>query len=199
MDSLKQKIGNDELEQLGRLWTIVSKYPSVEELESLWNLKESKVQEGHFRKTEFSLQFNITTDEWLAHSGTRFYNWLQDKLQELSLPYQLENLKEVWCNEQYENGYQATHRHGTETFNPDGGLVSCVIYLDNIPLPPGNETNGCLYTFIPAPSGFQFYEEIPSERGKVVAMDSEVWHGAYQTDRYRRCIVVDIFYKKLKN
>lgn len=195
MSEYKQEIGNDVFYTINHLWMLVTDYPHIDELENYWDLKQSKVDKSEHTYTNMGYQYNLTADEWNTRGGSNFYVWLQNKLDELRLPFELTIIKEAWCNEYYKHGFQTAHRHGTDILDPTGGLMSCVIYFDDVPLLEDNEVNGCLFTLMPAPSGYQYYEEIPSKRGRVTIMNGEVWHGAYPTLHPRRCLVVDILYK----
>ena len=195
MPEYKQQIGNDVFYTINHLWTLVTEYPDIDDLEEYWSLKESKKNLSQYTYTNSGYQFNITADEWNNLGGSKFYIWLQKKLEDLKLPFELGQIKEAWCNEYYKGGFQTCHRHGMDVLDPFGGLMSCVIYFDDVPLEENNEVNGCLFTLMPTPSGYQHYEEIPSQRGRVTIMNGEVWHGAYPTQHQRRCLVVDILYK----
>lgn len=195
MPEYKQIIGDDVFYTVRHLWMLVSRYPHIDNLESYWDLKQEKEDQSQFTYTNSGYQFNLTADEWNTMGGSEFYIWLQDKIDELRLPFELDAIKEAWCNEYYKGGFQTAHRHGMDILDPNGGLMSCVIYFDDVPLEERNEVNGCLFTMMPTPSGYQHYEEIPSQRGRVTIMNGEVWHGAYPTQHKRRCLVVDILYK----
>jgi len=195
MIDYKQHIGDDVFYTVRHLWMLVTQYPHIDNLENYWNLKQSKEDQSQFTYTNSGYQFNLTADEWNTMGGSEFYLWLQQKIDELRLPFELGAIKEAWCNEYYKGGFQTAHRHGMDILDPNGGLMSCVIYFDDVPLEERNEVNGCLFTMMPTPSGYQHYEEIPSQRGRVTIMNGEVWHGAYPTQHKRRCLVVDILYK----
>ena len=195
MIDYKQHIGDDVFYTVRHLWMLVTQYPHIDHLENYWSLKQSKEDQSQFTYTNSGYQFNLTADEWNTMGGSEFYIWLQQKIDELRLPFELDAIKEAWCNEYYKGGFQTAHRHGMDILDPNGGLMSCVIYFDDVPLEERNEVNGCLFTMMPTPSGYQHYEEIPSQRGRVTIMNGEVWHGAYPTQHKRRCLVVDILYK----
>lgn len=195
MTDYKQQIGDDVFYTVNSLWMLVTDYPNIDDLETYWNLKSSRKDESKFSYTNMGYQFNLTADDWQQGPGKDFYPWLQEKFDALRLPFELTLIKEAWCNEYDINGFQTAHRHATDVLDPTGGVMSCVIYFDDVPLLEENEVNGCLYTFMPVPSGYQYYEEIPSKRGRVTIMDGAVWHGAYPTLHQRRCLVVDIMYK----
>jgi hypothetical protein len=196
MTEYKQQIGDDVFYTLNHLWALVTDYPDIDDLENYWDLKHERKDNSRYSYTNMGYQYNLTADDWHTRGGKEFYNWLQEKFDSLKLPFELGMIKEAWCNEYNENGFQTAHRHGTDVLNPNGGLLTCVIYFDDVPLLEGNEVNGCLYTFMPTPSGYQYYEEIPSKRGRVTVMNGEVWHGAYPTQHQRRCLVVDILYNE---
>ena len=195
MPDYKQEIGEDVFYTVNHLWMLVTEYPYIDDLEHYWSLKQSKQDKSQFTYTNMGYQYNLTADEWRNGGGSEFYIWLQEKLDSLKLPFELGAIKESWCNEYYKGGFQTAHRHGMDILDPFGGLMSCVIYFDDVPQLEGNEVNGCLFTMMPSPSGHQNYEEIPSKRGRVTIMNGEVWHGAYPTQHPRRCLVVDILYK----
>jgi hypothetical protein len=195
MTEYRQEIGDDVFFTVNHLWSLVTEYPHINDLEHYWNLKQGRQDTSKFSYTNMGHQYNLTADEWRNGGGSEFYIWLQEKFDSLRLPFQLDIIKEVWCNEYNKHGFQTAHRHGMDVLDPHGGLLTCVIYFDDVPPLEDNQVNGCLFTLMPAPSGHQYYEEIPSKRGRVTVMNGEVWHGAYPTEHKRRCLVVDILYK----
>ena len=194
MSDYKQVIGEDTFYTLNHLWMLVSKYPKFEEMERLFDLKQSKIDTSRYTYTNSGTQFPLDPDDW-AQQQSDFFEWMQSKFDDLRLPFEIECVLASWAIEYNKHGFQTAHRHSYEALNPHGGEISCVINFDNVPAIEGNEVNGNLFTFIPAPNGYQYYEEHPSVRGQCIMMHGEVWHGVYPTLHQRRCIVIDVKYK----
>lgn len=190
MSEYKQHIGNDTFYTMREMWMLVTQCPFIEKLEHLFDIKDETMMSTY---TQGGEQFNLDGSKFIPEQQL-IIQWLTDKFAELRLPFKINCINQAWCVSYNKGGFQAMHRHNYDVLNPTGGDFSCVINFDDVPLLDDCEVNGCLYTMMPTPSGYQYYEEHPSKRGQATIMHADVWHGVYPTQHPRRCLVLDMNY-----
>ena len=130
MTDYKQEIGKDTFYTVNHLWMLVTEYPKFEEMEHLFKLKQSRIDESRYSYTNSGTQWPLDPDDW-AKEQYDFFEWMQSKFDELRLPFEVECVLASWAIDYNLNGFQTAHRHSYEALNPNGGEISCVINFDD--------------------------------------------------------------------
>ena len=94
MSDYKQQLGDDTFYTLNHLWMLVSQYPKFEEMEHLFKLKQSKIDQSRYTYTNSGTQFPLDQDDWIPQQQD-FFTWMQSKFDDLRLPFQIECVLEL--------------------------------------------------------------------------------------------------------
>ena len=72
MSDYKQQLGDDTFYTLNHLWMLVSQYPKFEEMEHLFKLKQSKIDQSRYTYTNSGTQFPLDQDDWIPQQQDFF-------------------------------------------------------------------------------------------------------------------------------
>lgn len=101
-----------------------------------------------------------------------------------NVPCEISNHIQTWSIEYYPGGWKGLHCHN---YGKTG--ATAVVYFDE----PSTGTNdeGALYAILADEHGNNYLNLWHSSPGKLIVMDSRIWHGVYPTIDKRRVLVLD--------
>lgn len=105
-------------------------------------------------------------------------------LAQYSMPLIIRNHIQTWSIKYFPGGWKGLHCH---QHGKTG--ATAVVYFDDAT--PGDNDNGALYALLTDENGNSYLNLWHSSPGKLIVMDSRLWHGVYPTLDERRVLVLD--------
>ena len=174
---------NDVLYIANNRWIVETHAPMWKEYEELFDTDHPNLVEPGKSTTVNGYQVPHTLEETKGIA-----NFIIEKtnsvLQEGKILCSLQTHIQTWSIKYYPGGWKGLHNH-------EKGKTGCtaVLYFDNIEDQPNDE--GAFYAILQDESGETHVEWWQPQQGKLLVMDSRIWHGAYPTIDERRVMVFD--------
>lgn len=164
-------------------WIVESYIPFYQEAEALLTYEQPNMITPGSSTTVNGYQIGHT-----LKSTEKFAEFIVQKtnsiLQNYKYPAQLTNHIQTWSIHYYPGGWKGLHNH-----QKDNTGATAVLYFDDIPKQPNDE--GAFYAILQNEYGDTCVNYWNSSPGKLLVMDSRIWHGVYPTNVDRRVMVLD--------